>query len=98
MVKQVPEALARAAARLNPRQQQLLQRMADALAVPVTTDVPESDLVNAAFAETLANFLLLHHAIHEEPLNKAAFEYVLKGCAEAAGHRAEQNVHRGAAT
>jgi hypothetical protein len=72
--------------------------MADALAVPVVIDIGDSDLVDASFAETLANFLLLHHAIHEEPLNKAAFEYVLRGCAEAAGHVAEQNVHRGTAT
>jgi hypothetical protein len=93
-----PQALARAAANLTSRQQQLLQRMADALAVPVLVDIGESDLVDAAFAETLSNFLLLHHAIHEEPLNKAAFEYVLKGCAEAAGHIAEQNTHRGTAT
>jgi Type II site-specific deoxyribonuclease len=98
MPTQGPEALAQAVASLTPRQQQLLQRMADALAVPVAVEIGESDLVDAAFAETLANFLLLHHAIHEEPLNKAAFEYVLKGCAEASGHVAEQNAHRGTAT
>jgi hypothetical protein len=98
MIDEVPEALARAATHLTPRQQLLLLRMADALAVPVAVETRQSDLVDSAFAETLANFLLLHHAIHEEPLNKAAFEHVLKACAEAAGHVAEQNVHRGTAT
>lgn len=90
--------LVNAAARLTPSQQRLLLRMADALAVPVVVELGSSDLVDGAFAEVLANFLLLHHAIHDEPLNKAAFEYVLGGCAEATGHIAEQNIRRGTAT
>jgi hypothetical protein len=98
MTDERTSALEQAFARLTARQRQLLQRMADALTVPVDIQTGKSDLVDAAFAETLANFLLLHHAIHEEPLNKAAFEYILKGCAEAAGHAAEQNIHRGTAT
>jgi hypothetical protein len=75
----------------------LLERMAEALAVPVVVDRRESDLVDDAFADSFSNFLLLHHAVHEEPLNKEAFEYVLKGCALAGGHSAEINPHRGPA-
>jgi hypothetical protein len=58
----------------------------------------DSDLVDDAFAETLANSLLLHHAIHEEPLNKESFGYVMKGCVEASGRTAELNPGRGTAT
>lgn len=56
-----------------------------------------SDLVDDAFAETLANSLLLHHAINEEPLSKVSFGYVMKSCAEAAGKTAELNPGRGTA-
>lgn len=42
-----------------------------------------------AFSETLVNSLLLHHAFHEESLNKESFEYAMKGCAEAGGRVAE---------
>ncbi len=58
----------------------------------------DSDLVDDAFAETLANSLRLHHAIHEEPLNKNSFAYVMKGCAEASGKTAVLNPGRGTAT
>jgi hypothetical protein len=58
----------------------------------------DSDLVDDAFAETLANSLLLHHAIHEQSLTKASFEYVMKRCAEASGKTAELNPDRAAAT
>jgi hypothetical protein len=58
----------------------------------------DSDLVDDAFAETLANSLLLHHAIHEEPLSKGSFKYVMKSCAEASGKIAELNQGKGAAT
>jgi hypothetical protein len=73
-------------------------RMAEALTVPADVVRYDSDLVDDAFAETLANSLLLHHAIHEEPLNKESFEYVMKGCAEASGKTAELNPGRGTAT
>jgi len=76
----------------------LLERMAEALLVPIQVDRQPSDLVDDTFAGVLSNFLLVHHAIHEEPLNKAAFEYVVKGCALAGGHHAELNAHRGSGT
>jgi hypothetical protein len=84
--------------RLNDQQLVLLERMAEALTVPVDVIRPASEVGDNAFANTMTNFLLMHHAIHEEPLNKAAFEYVLKACAEAAGRTAELNPHRGSAT
>jgi hypothetical protein len=58
----------------------------------------DSDLVDDAFAETLANSLWLHHAMHEEPLNRNSFAYVMKGCAEASGKTAELNPSRETAT
>ena len=58
----------------------------------------DSDLVDDAFAEALANSLRLHHAIHEEPLNKNSFAHFMKGCAEASGKTAELNPGRGTAT
>jgi Type II site-specific deoxyribonuclease len=83
---------------LDDSQLLLLERMAIALGVPVGIERESSDIVDNAFAKTLANFLLLHHAIHEEPLNKAAFEYVLRGCATAGGHSAVLNTRQGTAT
>ena len=58
----------------------------------------DSDLVDDAFGETLANSLRLHHAVHEEPLNKKSFEHVMKGCAEASGKTVELNPDHGTAT
>jgi hypothetical protein len=40
----------------------------------------DSDLVDDAFAETLANSLRLHHVIHQEPLGKNSFTRIMKGC------------------
>ena len=91
-------AFASVLARLTPRRRALLLRMAEALTVPADVVRYDSDLVDDAFAETLANSLLLHHAIHEEPLNKESFEYVMKGCAQASGKVAELNPGRGTAT
>jgi hypothetical protein len=85
-------------ARLTPRRRALLLRMAEALTAPAVIQRHDSDLVDDPFSETLANSLLLHHAIHEEPLNKESFEYVMKGCAEAGGHFAELNPGRGTGT
>lgn len=84
--------------RLTPRRRALLLRMAEALTAPAAVERHDSDLVDDAFSDTLANSLLLHHAIHEEPLNKESFEYVMKGCAEAGGHFAELNPGRGTGT
>jgi hypothetical protein len=39
-----------------------------------------SDLVDDRFAEIMANLLVLHHALHEEPMNKTRFEYVFRQC------------------
>lgn len=72
--------------------------MAEALTVPSDVVRYDSDLVDDAFADTLANSLLLHHAVHEEPLKKESFEYVMKGCAEASGKAAVLNPGRGTAT
>lgn len=83
---------------LTPRRRALLLRMAEALTAPAAVQRHDSDLVDDAFSETLANSLLLHHAIHEEPLNKESFEYVMKGCALAGGHSAELNPGRGTGT
>jgi hypothetical protein len=58
----------------------------------------ESDLVKGAFAETLANSLLLHHAIHEEPLGNESFGHILKACAAASGMPVQLNPDRGTAT
>ena len=85
-------------AQLTPRRRALQLRMAEALTAPAVIQRHDSDLVDDAFSETLANSLLLHHAIHEEPLNKESFEYVMKGCAEAGGHFAELNPGRGTGT
>jgi len=85
-------------AQLTPRRRALLLRMAEALTAPAVIQRHDSDLVDDAFSEALANSLLLHHAIHEEPLNKESFEYVMKGCAEAGGHFAELNPGRGTGT
>jgi hypothetical protein len=57
----------------------------------------DSDLVDDAFAETLANSLRLHHVIHQEPLGKNSFTRIVKGCAEASGKTAEPSPGRGAA-
>jgi hypothetical protein len=57
----------------------------------------ESDLVDDTFSESLANSLLLHHSIHEEPLNTRSFKYAMKKCVEASGKVAELNPGMGAA-
>ncbi|WDZ84539.1 hypothetical protein [Micromonospora cathayae] len=55
-----------------------------------------SDLVDDPFIETMANFLVLHHALHEEPLSKKPFEYVFRQCLLAQGKSAELNSTPGA--
>jgi hypothetical protein len=63
-----------------------------AFRVPVEISGTEgSDLVDASFAETMADLLTLHHALHEAPLSKKPFEYVLKQCLIAQGHPAVLN-------
>lgn len=73
--------------------------MAEAMRVPVEIErPPQSDIVDDRFSDTLANFLLLHHAIHVEPLNKAAFEYMFLACSEAAGRPGRRNTATGSAS
>lgn len=54
-----------------------------------------SDLVEEKFSETMSNLLTLHHALHEEPLNKKSFEYLFKQCLAAAGYSARLNPRPG---
>lgn len=91
--------IAEVVASLSDTQVGLLLRMAEAMLVPVRVDrAMGSDLVTDEFSEALANFLLLHHAIHVEPLNKAAFEYLFVACSEASGRAASRNPASGAAS
>lgn len=91
--------IAEVVASLSDTQIGLLLRMAEAMQVPVEVErFAASDIVNDEFSEALANFLLLHHAIHVEPLNKAAFEYLFVACSEAAGRLAGRNPASGAAS
>ncbi len=91
--------IAEVVASLSDTQIGLLLRMAEAMQVPVEAErFAESDIVSDEFSEALANFLLLHHAIHVEPLNKAAFEYLFVACSEAAGRPASRNPASGAAS
>ena len=86
-------------ATLSDTQVGLLLRMAQAMLVPVAVERSiESDIVTDEFSEALANFLLMHHAIHTEPLNKAAFEYLFVACSEASGRRASLNPATGSAS
>lgn len=91
--------IAEVVAALSDTQVGLLLRMAEAMRVPVQVEQStESDIVSDYFSEALANFLLLHHAIHIEPLNKAAFEYLFVACSEASGRRATRNPASGSAS
>ncbi|MGY4712946.1 hypothetical protein ACXDF8_25935 [Mycolicibacterium sp. CBM1] len=77
---------------LTPTQLALVLSMARAMQVPVTvSDTSDSDIIDDVFAETMSNLLTLHHALHEEPLNKKSFEYLFKQCLVASGHPAEIN-------
>ena len=85
-------------AQLTPRRRALLLRMAEALTAPAVIERHESDLVDDAFSETLANSLLLHHAIHDEPLNKGVLRVCDEGLRRGWGHFAELNLGRGTGT
>ena len=99
MTKRIRHEIASLVASLSDTQVGLLLRMAEAMRVPVEVDRPEhSDLVDDHFSEALGNFLLLHHAIHVEPLNKAGFEYMFLACSEAAGRAARRNTATGSAS
>lgn len=93
------ERIAEVVASLSDTQVGLLLRMAEVMLLPVDVErSADSDIVNDQFSEALANFLLLHHAIHVEPLNKAAFEYLFIACSEAAGRTASRNPATGSAS
>lgn len=71
---------------LTKNQIKLLKSMARAMQIPVAiSDRGASDIVDDVFAETMANTLAAHHALHEEALNKKAFEYLFKNCRRAQG-------------
>jgi restriction endonuclease SmaI-like protein len=83
-------------ARLSPSQIALIASMARALEVPVKAAInPTSDIVDEAFSEAVSNLLTLHHALHEEPLNKKSFEYLFKQCLTASGRQARLNPNPG---
>ena len=74
---------------LNDAQLALLNEMASAMAVKITSTIsPQSDIVVVPFAANLANRLLIHHATSTEPLNKKSFEYALIAASRAAGRSA----------
>jgi hypothetical protein len=67
--------------------------------VPVEVSGTEgSDIVDATFAEVMADLLTLHHSLHEAPLSKKPFEYLIKQCLTAQGHHAELNPNPGGAS
>lgn len=77
---------------LTSTQLALVLSMARAMQIPVVvSDTADSDIVDDVFAETMSNLLTLHHALHEEPLNKKSFEYLLKQCLVASGRPAVIN-------
>jgi hypothetical protein len=68
--------------------------MAEALATEVRSTVnPTSDFLTPDLASALGSQLLLHHATHEEKLNKKTFEYVLKYACEAVGYHVTLNAN-----
>lgn len=78
--------------RIDPVRLAILVRMADALTTEVRSTVNTSaGLLTPELAAALGSHLLLHHATHEEKLNKKTFEYVLKYACEAVGRTATLN-------
>lgn len=82
--------------KLSPNQLSLVASIAHALQVPVDTTMdPNSDIVDETFSETISNLLTVHHALHEEPLNKKSFEYLFKQCLTKGGDSARLNSNPG---
>jgi hypothetical protein len=70
---------------LSDAQLRLVFRMANAMKRPVTRTVLDGSRILTPEIETaIANQLVLHHATHEERLNKKSFEYLFKYANEAA--------------
>ncbi|WP_146776739.1 hypothetical protein [Parafrankia sp. Ea1.12] len=92
----VHEALSAALAGLSASQLSLIASIAQALQVPAESSIgPHTDIVDDVFSETMSNLLTVHHALHEEPLNKKSFEYLFKQCLTATGHAAALNSRPG---
>lgn len=80
--------------RVDPVRRHLLLKMAEALTAEVRTEVnPASNFLTPDLAVALGSQLLLHHATHEEKLNKKTFEYILKYACEAIGHHVTLNAN-----
>ncbi|WP_203661751.1 hypothetical protein [Actinocatenispora rupis] len=86
------EALLRDTFGMTRSQLKAVRSMVNAFKTPITyTAASDSDIVGEPFIETMANFLAVHHALHEEPLNKKPFEYIYKQCLIAQGFEANLN-------
>lgn len=86
------QTLAEATERLSDSQMKLVLRMVRAMQEPVEGYVArESDILQEDVATAFANQLVLHHATHDERLNKKSFEYLFKYANEAAGRTATIN-------
>ncbi|MBI4020930.1 MAG: hypothetical protein HY369_01670 [Candidatus Aenigmarchaeota archaeon] len=71
---------------VDPVRMRLLVRMAEAFATELQSTVnSQAGLLTPNLAAALGAQLLLHHATHDEKLNKKTFEYILKYACEAAG-------------
>ncbi len=89
----VNDRLSTAIAKLDDSQRALVLQMAEAMAVAIASKInSESDLATERFSISFSNQLLLHHATHEEKLNKKSFEYLLKAACEMDGRTAILNV------
>jgi DNA-binding MarR family transcriptional regulator len=72
-------------ATLTPAQKRLLAHIGNAMSRPVAREIaPDSDILIADVEIAIANQLALHHATHDEKLNKKSFEYLLKYAFDAA--------------
>ena len=74
---------------IDPVRARLLLRMAEALTSELTSTInPRSDFLDEPLSAAIGAQLLLHHATHDEKLNKKSFEYLLKYACEACGRTA----------
>jgi hypothetical protein len=81
--------LVQAASRLSQAQVDILLEMVEALSSPIDQMLhPNSDFVDAAFAEQFSNRLRIHHATTSQKFKKKAFEYAFVEAARRGGHEA----------
>jgi hypothetical protein len=89
-------------ASLDEGKLELLSQMVESMAGEAVYRPPfergSSDLATPPFVNCFSNFLLLHHGMYEDPLNKEAFEYLFKIANQAAGRHVTRNRLRGSAT